>query len=97
VKAYSYIFYIGIFFLVKEMVMKEKVKGIVMSEKIKGCWVAFEDDFSREEADSIMDAIRHLRGVAAVEENVVNSQDWLARMQVKSKIKDDLKEFFERL
>jgi len=61
-----------------------------MSDRIKGCWVSFEADIKDEYAEPILDAIRQIRGVQAVESSVTDSGDWLAREHVKAEIRDKL-------
>lgn len=68
-----------------------------MTDRLKGCWVAFEQDYRVDDAESILAAIRQVRGVAGVEPKVSNYEDWSARQQVRESLRDLILEFFERL
>lgn len=63
-----------------------------MTARIKGAWVAFEQDFREDDVESLVKAICHLRGVAAVETEVVDPDDWNARVRVKHEFAEKLKE-----
>ena len=57
-----------------------------MTDRFKGVWVAFEQDMRDDEAQPIIDAIRCLRGVADVQGNVANSDDWINRVRVRDEL-----------
>jgi len=61
-----------------------------MSDRSKGCWVSFNADIKDEDADPLLDAIRQLRGVQAVESSVTDSSDWMAREHVRAEIREKL-------
>jgi len=68
-----------------------------VSDRIKGCWVAFDHDIKDEDAEPIMDAIRRLRSVDAVEARVADMDDWMARKNVKAEIRAAVVELFKSL
>lgn len=65
-----------------------------MSDRMKGCWVAFEEDMKDEDAEEIMQVIRHIRGIQAVEGQVTDSDDWMVRQHVKADMKDKFMNLF---
>jgi hypothetical protein len=68
-----------------------------VSDRIKGCWVSFERDMRAEDAETILDAIRALRGVAAVEVFVADHADWMARQRVRREIGEKLRALYEAI
>ena len=57
-----------------------------MTDRLKGVWVAFEQDFREDDAESIIDAISCLRGVADVTPCLSGSDDWMNRQRIKTEI-----------
>ncbi len=57
-----------------------------MTDRLKGCFVAFESDIREDDAESLINAIKHLRGVAAVNVDVADVEDWNARERVKHEL-----------
>lgn len=70
-----------------------------MTDRIKGCWVAFDHDYREDDVELILDAIRMIKGVAAVSTNdtVTSSDDWMARQNVKREIADKILELHREL
>jgi hypothetical protein len=68
-----------------------------MSDRLKGCWVAFERDIKDEDAEPIMEAIRYIRGVQAVDASVTDSDDWLARQHIKADVREKLLALYKDL
>ena len=68
-----------------------------MSDRIKGCEIVFEKDFKEEDARPIMDAIRHIRGVIAVEPSVTSGDDWSARERVRNEIRENLLNLYNNI
>ena len=69
-----------------------------MSDRFKGVYVAFEEDVKDEDAESTIEAIKHIRGVAGVTPEVLdNSTDWMARMRVKSELRDKILDLWNQL
>lgn len=56
-----------------------------MTDRIKGVFVAFERDI-REDDVELIEAIKCLRGVIAVESHVANSDDWMARERIRREL-----------
>lgn len=67
-----------------------------MTTRLKGFIVALELDIRDDDAESIMEAIRHLRYVLDVQPVTANSEDWINRTRVRrelqAKILDALEE-----
>jgi hypothetical protein len=54
-----------------------------MTDRLNGVWVAFEKDIRDDDAESLIEAIKHLRGVLAVEAKVSDSTDWIAQQRAR--------------
>lgn len=61
-----------------------------MTARVKGCWVAFEQDLREDDAVPLLDAIRQLRGVLAVELEPQTLSDWIAVQRVRRELMDKL-------
>ena len=61
-----------------------------MTARVKGCWVAFEQDLREDDAVPLLDAIRQLRGVLAVELEPQTPSDWIAVQRVRRELMDKL-------
>ena len=61
-----------------------------MTDRLNGVWVAFEKDIRVDDAESLISAIKHLRGVLAVESKVSNPNDWIAEVRVRREIASKL-------
>ncbi len=55
-----------------------------MTDRLKGVWVAFEHDIREDDAEALTSAIKQLRGVLAVEPQVVDVGDWVAEERVRA-------------
>ena len=64
-----------------------------MSDKIKGLVVTLDMDVSDEYADHIIEAISMIKHVVSVDKSVVNIDDHMNRMRIKSQIRSDFYEF----
>lgn len=53
-----------------------------MTDRLKGCTVAFERDIRVDDVVPLLDAIRHLRGVADVEPLIADPDDAANRMRI---------------
>lgn len=62
-----------------------------MTERIRGCWVAFERDIRVDDVEPLIEAIKRLRGVQAVEEKVADDRDWMARERAIAELRDKMK------
>ena len=56
-----------------------------MTDRVKGCWVAFEKDIRDDDVESLLNAIRHIRHVAAVstDDCIADHDDWMNREQIR--------------
>jgi len=61
-----------------------------MTDRIKGLTVSLTHDIRDDDCQAIIDAIKMVKGVEAVEMHVANSDDWFARKHVKSELRDKL-------
>lgn len=53
-----------------------------MTDRVKGLWVSFERDIREDDAQPMIAAIKQFRGVADVQANIANPDDWLNRTQI---------------
>lgn len=49
-----------------------------MTDRINGFWVALERDIRVDDAEATLAAVRQIKGVLAVEQNVTSHTDWIA-------------------
>lgn len=61
-----------------------------MTDRLNGVWVAFERDIREDDAESLISAIKHLRGVLAVEPKVSDSTDWMAEERARGELRKKL-------
>lgn len=54
-----------------------------MTDRLRGVYVAFADDYTIDDAMSIIGAIRMVRGVLAVREDVAEPADFVARARAR--------------
>ncbi len=66
-----------------------------MSDRIKGCTVVFTEDMRDDDAESLFNAIRMIKGVGDVTPSITTADDWLARQQTKSAIRTQLLNWIE--
>ena len=67
-----------------------------MTDRFNSLTVVLERDIREDDAESLMEAIRHLRGVRSVAGNVGNIEEHVARARVLHDVKQRLwKEFWE--
>lgn len=59
-----------------------------MTDRLVGCTVVFSRDFREDDAASLLDAIRQLRGVGEVMPVVSTALDALARARVRSELRN---------
>lgn len=71
-----------------------------MTDRLKGCWVAFDKDYREDDAQPILNAIRHIKCVAGVSPEITGPDDWIARCHVREELakafQDLLKNIFDR-
>jgi hypothetical protein len=61
-----------------------------MTDRLKGVWVTFDQDIRTDDAESLINAIKHLRGVLAVEPNITDVADYMARERVRTELSEKL-------
>lgn len=61
-----------------------------MTDRFKGVWVTFDQDIRTDDAESLINAIKHLRGVLAVEPNITDVADYMARERVRQEFSEKL-------
>lgn len=68
-----------------------------MTNRLKGCVVVFENDIREDDAEEgVMNAIRCIRGVAAVTTSVSSSDDWMNRERVSTEMRKELYDFIRQ-
>ena len=69
-----------------------------MTNRLKGVWVAFEQDIREDDAESIIGAIRCLRGVADVDPCLAGgSGEWINRQQIRTEIAEKFLALYKEL
>lgn len=68
-----------------------------MTDRIKGFWVALDQDIREDDVEEIVNAVRCVRHVAAVEVSVTDPQDWMARQRVRSEVAKGLYDAMTRV
>jgi hypothetical protein len=61
-----------------------------MTDRLKGAWVAFDADIREDDAEALIEAIKQLRHVQAVEPSVSDPEDWMARERVRRELGEKL-------
>jgi hypothetical protein len=69
-------------------------KDRIMTERLHGVYVAFERDIRVDDAESILNAIRCLRGVVAVESKVASFDDFVATSRIRSEMWQKIHDLF---
>jgi len=65
-----------------------------MTDRIKGLVVVLDQDYRTDDVDEIVNAIQMVKGVAAVEKNVAEMDDYINRERVRQEL---VKKLFEAL
>ena len=66
-----------------------------MGHKVKGFTVTLEQDYSEEDVEIILNAVRMIRGVAHVEPSLTTCQDHMAKVRLKFEMKDKFYKFMK--
>lgn len=64
-----------------------------MTDRLKGCVVVFERDIREDDAEAILHAIRMIKGIAEVEPNVSDADDYINQRRVLREVQEKLFEF----
>jgi len=67
-----------------------------MTDRLKGVVVTFDHDIREDDAEGILNAIRHIKGVASVQPEVANLEDHMARVRVRGEMVKDLVELVQK-
>jgi hypothetical protein len=54
-----------------------------MTDRLKGCTVVFDHDIRDDDAEPLLNAIRMLKGVVAVEPSISTSEDYMAQERIR--------------
>lgn len=68
-----------------------------MTDRIRHLTITLDQDIRTDDVESIVNALKMVRGVAAVERHVVKFEDHLAREAVRAEIRRELHEAIERV
>ncbi len=68
-----------------------------MADRIKGLTVSLTHDIRDDDCQSIIDAIKMIKGVEEVETHIADAVDWIARKQVKGQLREIISEWFDAL
>ena len=61
-----------------------------MTDRVKGLYVALDKDYRDDDVQALVDAIKMLRGVAAVATKVAQVDDYFNRVQIRYDIQSKL-------
>jgi len=68
-----------------------------MTDRLKGAYIAFTQDIREDDAESIIQAIKMIKGVSAVETSVSNGEDWMNREHIRSELKERFWDFYKSI
>lgn len=68
-----------------------------MTDRIRRLTVVLDRDYRDDDVESLVDAIRMIRGVAEVRTNVVDTADYYALMAVRHRVRRELHEVIDRV
>ena len=66
-----------------------------MTDRIKGVWVAFEEEMRTDDAESLLSAIRQLRGVVGVQHSIMNADDYINGARIRRELLLKIQSCFE--
>jgi hypothetical protein len=61
-----------------------------MTDRVNGLYVALDKDYRDDDVQVLIAAIKMLRGVADVETNIVDIDDYYNRAQIRDQLRSDL-------
>jgi hypothetical protein len=59
-----------------------------MTDRLKGCVVSFANDIRVDDAESIINAIKMIKGVIGVEVNISDVDDYMNRSKVRRELEE---------
>lgn len=62
------------------------MEGKVMTERVKGLVVSLERDIREDDIETIVNAIKMVKGVQGVTLNIASHDDWMNRTRIKLEI-----------
>lgn len=65
-----------------------------MTDRVKGFTVTLTNDVRIDDIESLVNAVKMLKGVASVDLSISNSEDWMNRERVKYEIRDKFLNFY---
>ncbi len=65
-----------------------------MTDRFNALVVVLDRDYRSDDAQAILDAIRMIKGVVAVEGNVLKPDDFIARVRVREEIREKIWDVF---
>jgi len=68
-----------------------------MTDRIRHLTITLDADYRDDDVESIVEAIRMIRGVEYIEEGIVTAEDHLARAAVRAEIQRSLHEAVDRV
>lgn len=68
-----------------------------MTDRIKGFYVSLTHDIRDDDCEPILDAVKMIKGVAAVKPMVSGHEDWMARQHVKEELRGKVYELLDSL
>jgi hypothetical protein len=68
-----------------------------VSDRINTIVVVLDHDMAEDDADRLVDLFLHLRGVASVQRNVTDLEDYAARARVKSDFREKIFDLWKKL
>lgn len=66
-----------------------------MTDRVKGFVVTLEKDIRIDDVESLMQAIRHMRGIANVEPSISNPDDSINQSRIKSELRGKMYDFIK--
>ncbi len=61
-----------------------------MTDRLKGCTVVFDRSIREDDAVTILDAIRMVKGVLEVKPSVDTSEDWMIRERARRELGEQI-------
>ncbi len=68
-----------------------------MTDRVRRLTIVLDKDYRDDDVEAIVKTIQMIRGVAVVEQHVVDAQDHVARMTVRAEIERDLHEAIDQV
>lgn len=66
-----------------------------MTDRVKGFTVTLEKDIRIDDVETVIQAIRMIRGIAHVEPSISTSEDYMNRQRVKHELREKFYKFYD--